>query len=251
MSRPVLRTRRGTGSQTVVFVHGTMDHSASFQRVAAHLPDWTVAGYDRRGWGASRALAGPQTKLADHVADLIAVAARLPRPVVAGHSYGALVALAAAAQHPDLITAVVAFEPPVPWLPWWPSTAPWEQLVEEVSPQGPAAAARALRQAVLGRPTTGLTDEEMEADGTALIHEMTDPTLSQPCFDPTAMKTPVLTISGSRSLAHHQQTALHLADLVPAGRHESIDGADHIAHLTHPERFAAVVDQAADLANTD
>ncbi|TQJ01671.1 pimeloyl-ACP methyl ester carboxylesterase [Amycolatopsis cihanbeyliensis] len=222
-----------------------MDHSASFQRVAAHLPGWTVAGYDRRGWGTSRTLADPQTKLADHVTDLISAASRLPKPIVAGHSYGALVALIAAAQHPRLSRAAVVFEPPVCSLPWWPRTAPWEQLVEDASARGPAAAARALHEAVVGRPTTGQTDEELEAAGTALIREMTDPTLSLPSIDPTTLTTPVITASGSRSLKHHRQTALHLANLIPAGRHASIDGADHLAHVTHPQALAALIEQAA------
>ncbi|MFE6690614.1 alpha/beta fold hydrolase [Streptomyces sp. NPDC057743] len=244
MIRPALRTRRGTGPETVLFVHGTMDHSGSFHRIATHLPDWTVVGYDRRGWGASRALATQQTALADHLADLTTAAATLPRPVVAGHSYGALLALTAAAQHPHLIRAVVAFEPPLPWLPWWPGTAPWEQLVDEAAHQGPAAAAQALQEAVLGRAVAGQSDEELTALGTTLIREMTDPTVSQPSFDPLTMTTPVLAASGSRSLTHHQQTALHLSDLIPAGRHEHIDGAGHLAHVTHPRHFAALIRQA-------
>ncbi|MFE7114380.1 alpha/beta fold hydrolase [Streptomyces sp. NPDC057654] len=243
MIRPVLRTKKATGPHSVLFVHGTMDHSAAFQQAAAHLPDWTVSGYDRRGWGASRQLADTRTALADHVADLIAVATRLRQPVLAGHSYGALTALAAAAQRPDLFRAVVAYEPPVPWLPWWPGTAPWEQLVHDTIPQGPAATARALRQAVLGRPAHGTGDAQLHPDGLALIREMTDPTLDKPCFDPSTLHTPVLTASGSRSLPHHQQTALHLAHLLPAGRHETVEGAGHIAHATHPQRFAELLAQ--------
>ncbi|GAA2693208.1 alpha/beta hydrolase [Streptomyces lunalinharesii] len=244
MIRPVVHTRRGTGPETVLFVHGTMDHSGSFHRIAHHLPAWTAVGYDRRGWGTSRALATPQTALTDHLADLTTAVSTLPRPVVAGHSYGALVALATAAQHPQLIRAVVAFEPPLPWLPWWPDTAPWEQLVDDASHQGPAAAARTLQQAVLGHPAARQSNEELAALGTALIREMTDPTVSQPAFDPATMTTPVLAVSGSRSLAHHQQTALHLSDLIPAGRHAHIDGAGHLAHVTHPQHFAALVQQA-------
>ncbi|GAA2618263.1 hypothetical protein GCM10009863_35330 [Streptomyces axinellae] len=222
-----------------------MDHSGSFRRVADHLPNWNVVGYDRRGWGASRTLTAPQQPaLSDHVDDLTTAISTLPNPVVAGHSYGALVALTAASQHPDLVKAVVAFEPPLPWLPWWPTTAPWEQLIDDTSQQGPAATAKALQQAVLGRPAAGQSDEELTALGTTLIREMTDPTISLPPFDPLTMTTPVLAASGTRSLPHHQKSALHLCDLIPAGRHEHIEGAGHIAHLTHPRHFAALVEQA-------
>ncbi|QEU90768.1 alpha/beta fold hydrolase [Streptomyces kanamyceticus] len=243
MNRPLRHTRRGTGPDTVLFVHGTMDHSGSCYPIARRLSTWTVVAYDRRGWGTSRALASPRTTLADHVADLAAALASLPRPVVAGHSYGALVALATAAQHPQLIRAVVAFEPPLPWLPWWPPTAPWEQLVNDAS-QNPAEAARDLQQAVTGRPATGTSQEELAQLGTALIREMTDAAISEPTFDPLTMTTPVLTASGTRSLTHHQETSLHLADLLPAGHHEPIQGAGHIAHVTHPRHFAALIQQA-------
>lgn len=244
MIRPVRHTRRGTGPDMVLFVHGTMDHSGSFRRIADHLPAWSVVGYDRRGWGVSRGLAPPQPALADHVDDLITALSTLPKPIVAGHSYGALVALTAASQHPELVKAVVAFEPPLPWLPWWPTTAPWEQLIDDASQEGPAATAKALQEAVLGHASAGQSEEELTALGTALIREMTDPTISQPSFDPGTMTTPVLTASGTRSLPHHQQTALHLCDLIPAARHEDIDGAGHIAHVTHPRHFAALVEQA-------
>ncbi|GAB2808693.1 alpha/beta fold hydrolase [Streptomyces daliensis] len=244
MTRPVRHTRKGTGPDTVLFVHGTMDHSGSFRRIADHLPGWSAVGYDRRGWGASRALASPRPVLTDHVDDLATAASTLPRPVVAGHSYGALVALTAASRHPELVKAVVAFEPPLPWLPWWPATAPWEQLIDDTAEEGPAATARALQEAVLGHPAAGQSDEELAALGTALIHEMTDPTIGLPSFDPLTMTTPVLAASGTRSLPHHQESALHLCDLIPDGRHEHIDGAGHIAHLTHPRHFAALIEQA-------
>ncbi|GCB88819.1 alpha/beta fold hydrolase [Streptomyces noursei] len=76
---------------------------------------------------------------------------------------------------------------------------------------------------------------------------MTDPTLNTPTFDPTTVTTPVITASGSRSLTHHRQTARHLANLIPTGHHTSIDGAGHIAHVTHPQDLAALVEQAAAL----
>ena len=41
-----------------------------------------------------------------------------------GHSLGGVVALAFAARHPELVPAVVAYEAPMAWQPWWPSAAP-------------------------------------------------------------------------------------------------------------------------------
>ncbi|MFF3445274.1 alpha/beta fold hydrolase [Streptosporangium sp. NPDC002721] len=246
MTRPLLHRRGGGEGPTVLFVHGTMDRSASFSRVVARLEGWTAAGYDRRGWGGSQALAIPDTRLADHVADLVALAARLPRPVLAGHSYGGLVALCAAAERPDLVDAVVAYEPPVPWLPWWPALAPWERLV--LKSDSPVTAATLLHRAVAGGPPTPATRSAIEAAGPALLREMADPTLDHEFFDPAALAVPVVTASGSRSLQHHRDTARHLADLIPTADHHEIDDTAHLAHVTHPAAFADLIRQAAAMA---
>ena len=107
----------------VVLVHGTMDRSSSFGRVRRALGDLSVARYDRRGYARSVGL-GPPTSFDEQVADLLDVVDWLapdgPAPVVFGHSYGGTVALAAAAEAPERLGGVVAFEAPMPWMPWWP-----------------------------------------------------------------------------------------------------------------------------------
>ena len=102
----------------IVLVHGSMDRATSFIRLMARLRDWSVIAYDRRGYAGSAAI-GPPLCFEDQVADLVEVLD--PEPAVAfGHSYGGTVVLAAAAAHPELLPAAVVWEPPQPWLPWWP-----------------------------------------------------------------------------------------------------------------------------------
>jgi pimeloyl-ACP methyl ester carboxylesterase len=162
---------------------------------------------------------------------------------VVGHSYGGLIALCAAAGHPDLVTSVVAFEPPVRWSPWWPADVAWERLVR--ASDDPAAAAEGLLRAVLGdegwsrlgrRSRDGLL-----AHGPALVTEMNDPSLDVPTFDPARLTVPVTTAAGSASLPHHQEVARRIAAIAPSGRFVSIDGAGHNAHVTHPARFARLI----------
>jgi pimeloyl-ACP methyl ester carboxylesterase len=103
----------------VALVHGTMDRGSGMAFVARRLDDrFRVLRYDRRGYGRSLGLPGPMT-VAQHVADLAALVAGRP-VVVFGHSFGGNVALGLASRHPDLVRAVVVYESPMSWEPWWP-----------------------------------------------------------------------------------------------------------------------------------
>jgi pimeloyl-ACP methyl ester carboxylesterase len=250
MAPPLITLNEGTSGDTVLVVHGTMDRCASFRSVARYLPEWTVVGWDRRGWGGSADLGGPATTLDDHVDDLCELAADLPVTVVAGHSYGGLVALCAAARRPDLVPAVVAFEPPVRWLPWWPREAPWDQLARTAS--SPAEAASAMLRSVLGEQAwERLHDSsraKLLAGGPTLLVEMNDPVQDLPAFDPVELAVAVVTGSGERSQPHHIEVSRRLAALVANGEHVRIAGGGHAAHVSHPRDFADLVCRAAALA---
>ncbi|MFB4300570.1 alpha/beta fold hydrolase [Actinomadura sp. NTSP31] len=247
-SRPALYRahRDGPTSGAVVFVHGSLDRARSFRRVAELLPEWDVVGYDRRGWGSSRSLGGPALRLETHVDDLCAVLAGFPAPpVVAGHSYGGLVALSAAARRPSLVCGLVVYEPPVRWLPWWPAHDPWAAAVREAGTGSPDQAARALMEKALGpagrlwlarRPA-----DELAADGAALVTEMTDPSAGEPLFDPLTLPVPAVVAAGTESVAHHREVSRRLADLLPGGRFASIEGARHDVQASHPGDLAGLI----------
>lgn len=244
IARPaVKRIRSAAGASTVVLVHGTMDHCGSFRRAAEHLSNWERVSYDRRGWATSRGL-GIAT-LHAHVEDLVELLDSLDGAVVlAGHSLGGLIALSAAAcAAPQQISAVVAYEPPVRWLPWWPDEAPWERLVRE-APDAESAA-RELINEVAGMPIAGRRSvPELQADGAALCAEMTDPLLSMPMFDPLTLGVPAIIAAGQRSLPHHIEVAKRLAELLPRGRYVELAGAGHPAHVSHPRQFSALIEAA-------
>jgi pimeloyl-ACP methyl ester carboxylesterase len=87
----------------------------SWQAVARHMPpDWTLAAPDLRGRGHSRDLPGPYG-LDRHARDVVAVLRHFGgRPVLAGHSMGAYVALLARDARPELVRRLVLVDGGLP-----------------------------------------------------------------------------------------------------------------------------------------
>ena len=105
----------GTGKRVAVAVHGITASGMSWQAVARHMPsDWTLAAPDLRGRGHSRDLPGP-FGLDGHARDVVAVLRHFGgRPVLAGHSMGAYVALLARDAHPELVRRLVLVDGGLP-----------------------------------------------------------------------------------------------------------------------------------------
>ncbi|KUM26854.1 alpha/beta hydrolase [Mesorhizobium loti] len=91
----------------LVLVHGFTDTSRSFSLLAPHLSGRRLIMPDLRGHGASQA--GEGYRIADFAGDVAGLIERLRlgRPVVVGHSLGAMVAIALAARHPERIGGLV------------------------------------------------------------------------------------------------------------------------------------------------
>lgn len=96
-----------------LFCHGVLRGWQDFSLVLpAFLHRWRVYGLDFRGHGGSDP-AGGAYRVSDYAEDAAALLRRLGEPaVVYGHSLGALVACAAAAQAPECVRAVVLEDPP-------------------------------------------------------------------------------------------------------------------------------------------
>jgi lipase len=105
----------GTGKQVAVVVHGITGSGMSWQAVARQMPPgWTLAAPDLRGRGHSNHLPGPYG-LERHAADVAAVLRYFGgRPVLAGHSMGAYVALLARDAHPKLVRRLILVDGGLP-----------------------------------------------------------------------------------------------------------------------------------------
>ncbi len=105
----------GNGQRVAVAVHGITASAMSWQAVARHMPaDWTLAAPDLRGRGHSRDLPGPYG-LDRHARDVAAVLRHFGgRPVLAGHSMGAYIALLTRDAHPDLVRRLVLVDGGLP-----------------------------------------------------------------------------------------------------------------------------------------
>jgi pimeloyl-ACP methyl ester carboxylesterase len=104
----------GSGPSLVLVHGGFDDHHTNWARVKPLLAEqFEVYAAARRGRGETQATEGHS--LEDEAADIAALIASIDQPVfLLGHSYGAQVALAAAARLPNRVRKLVLYEPPLP-----------------------------------------------------------------------------------------------------------------------------------------
>ena len=223
----------------VVLVHGSLDRATSFGRVVRRLPELHVITYDRRGYGGSRGVVPLAEDLELHVQDLLQVVGER-RAVVVGHSLGGDVAMAAAIEAPDRIVAVGAYEPPLPWMAWWPRRS--QPSLEGVDPG--RYAEQFFRRMVGDSAWDHLNDRaraDRLAEGPALVAELRAIRGERPPFDVAALTVPAVFGRGGQSAERHRAAAAALHAAVPGSQLLDIAGASHGAHLTHPDAFADLV----------
>ncbi|PTL83896.1 alpha/beta fold hydrolase [Vitiosangium sp. GDMCC 1.1324] len=109
-----VRQHNAAGTPTVVFLHGWLDHSHSFDFVAEHLPDsWRLLLLDFRGMGRSTWLPShAHYQFSDYLVDVDAVVRATGQEAVhlVGHSLGGIVATAYAAARPSRVLSVNLIE---------------------------------------------------------------------------------------------------------------------------------------------
>ena len=244
----------GTDSRSpvVVLVHGSMDRSGSWVRVVRELRDLHTVRYDRRGYGRSRHLGAGGMDA--HVDDLLRIIDERPC-VIAGHSYGAAIALAVAQRRPDLVLGVVSFEGPMPWRDWWPTSSAGGVAVDEVRAGATKAdaAERFLRRMIGDERWESLparTKDERRAEGEALLTELASAQDDGAPYDAAQVSVPVISARGTTSDEHLRRGADVLATELPDVEHAVIEGAGHGAHQSHPAEMAALIRRALDRAGT-
>ncbi len=240
-----------TQGPLVVLVHGSLDRSASFGRVIRRLDDLHTVAYDRRGYHRSRDALPINTTLDGHIDDLLEVVDDRAA-VVIGHSYGGAVALGAALRDgpQGSIRALAVYEPPMPWLDFWPARPPDPATGDPDSrPTDPdelsaRAAERFFRRMVGDAAWERLPEREKaarRADGAALSAELDAIRIDAAPFDVTRLAVPLVCGRGENSAPRHRDSVAWLVEHVPGAELFEIPGAGHGAHLSHPDAFAAMV----------
>lgn len=244
---PVWSTSAGSANGPhVVLIHGSLDRSAGLLKLSRRLATrCRVTRYDRRGYGRSQPCVGPfgiDAQVADAV-DVLAGDAGAARPVVVfGHSYGGNVALALADRHPSLVDAVVTYESPLSWEPWWPDGSAGGDAV--AWRHDPAEAAERFMRRLIGdarwERLPPATRVARRAEGAAMIGELAD-LRARPAWRAERVTVPVLALHGEHGQPHHRLGIERLGEVLPDVEVATVGGARHFGPNTHPDAVAALL----------
>lgn len=221
----------GTDGPGVVMLHGMMSGSLAswyFSIAPALARENRVLMYDLRGHGLSE-LTPSGYDLRSMCADLGGVihhfAGNAPVSLV-GHSYGAIVALRYAIDHPERVTRLVIVEAPLPiisanWMEEYANATaesvremlpPWQR---EVLASGGRRSRRLVAQVFALTTMTTLFDDMMA-----------EPDI--PDAELAAFARPVLLCYGTRSIRIMQDTCARLSKLLPDARLQMLDAGHHL-----------------------
>lgn len=225
----------------IVVVHGAMDRAAGFRRLIRHLGDRDVIAYDRRGYAGSIAVA-PSPHIRDHVDDLLAVCATIDdRPLLVGHSQGALISLHALASDDanDRLCGGVIWEPPAPWTEWYAS--PGDDLVRQPADTVVDVFMRHVLGDRLWERLPAAMRAERELEGPALLADLAASRADDSAVDLTRITARVVVGHGTASEQRSQRSAIEAAQGIPNASLVVIDGAPHGVHLAAPSAFADLI----------
>ncbi|GLW01103.1 hypothetical protein Slala05_47340 [Streptomyces lavendulae subsp. lavendulae] len=228
----------GSGSP-VLLLHGLAGHAGEFDAVAAHLSArHRVVALDQRGHGASERRPADVSREA-HVADVLAVAARLglDRPVLVGQSLGGHTAMLTAAAHPDLVRGLVLVDA-------GPAAA---------APDTPATIDEGLGSWPLPFPSLDAAREFLGSDAWAaglerrhdgwyprfdrdvMVAAIT-PVTTRPWWPEwQRVACPALVVLGERGIVPPAEAAEMLRLAGPDSTLVSVPGSGHDVHLDRPE----------------
>lgn len=233
-----------SADRTVVMLHGLFVGTLAswyFSSAPRFAPEKRVFLYDLRGHGRS---ARPPTgyDVATMAGDLDALTADAPHPLdLVGHSFGALVALRFALDHPSRVRSLALVEAPLP-----PSSVRELDDFTSRSPSEMLAALPEDMRAVLaggGRRASRLVEGlTFLASGTTLLDDLA----REPDIDDATLATlscPVRCIYGDRSSC--RPVGDRLARTIPGARLDVIAGG-HFLPFESPEALTARLEEHLD-----
>jgi pimeloyl-ACP methyl ester carboxylesterase len=247
--------------RAILVLHGGMGDVTSWSRVTDLLRDrFRVVRFTRRQYRLDlpRTVAEPTrggkpqsnpVTMADEVAEVREIAATLERPVLAGHSSGAVLALEALVADPGLYSGAVLYEPPIvldeplggaklaPARAAIADGKPGRALrifLRDVVRTSPALAA--VAGAVLGARPQWAGRVERQLDDNDAIDALGNRLSAY-----ASIEVPVLLLGGDKSPAHLGERLDALQQALPHAARLTMHGQGHNAERTAPARVAEAV----------
>ena len=256
----------GSG-EPVVLVHGSWGDHHNWDPVIALLAEsFRVLAYDRRGHSASQRPAGQGSVIedADDLAALIDELALAPAHI-AGNSFGAVVVLRAAIRRSDVFRSLIAHEPPLfPLLAGTELEPALEEVqrridavVEPLEAGNHEGAARLFANTIAFGPGAWeheLTPEMREVfitNAPTFLDEVRDPdALHMDLEALDGFDGPALLTSGTESAPFFGPVVDMVAERLQRCERVTIEGADHVPHISVPERYVKLVKSFAQTARS-
>lgn len=226
----------------LIFVHGSMDVGRSFRVLRKQFQDWETESYDRRGYGRSVSASALNGFGVDQQLDDLGAIIGNRKCVLFGHSLGSVFSLMAANRYPEQVRGVIAYEPPLPWLRWWPRPP----LPSDVNDREDvrAAATKFMMRSMGENSWNALPESKRDRLlqwGTAWAEELVEFSEGGWPFEPQNVIQPVLILRGECADPRQVRGSLELSKLLNDAQLSVIPGAAHNAHTQCPVELAEAV----------
>jgi pimeloyl-ACP methyl ester carboxylesterase len=242
----------------LVLVHGSWGDHHNWDPVVSQLAEsFQVLVYDRRGHGASERPTGQGSVFedADDLAGLIDELGFAPAHVV-GNSFGAAIVLRAATRRPDVFRSLIAHEPPLfPLLAgtdFEPALVEVQRRIDAVAKlleaEDNEGASRLFVETIAFGP--GAWEQQLPTEmrkvfifnAPTFLDEIRDSDALQMDLDAlSGFDGPALLTSGTESAPFFGPVVDMVAASLPRSERVTIDGADHVPHISIPARYVELV----------
>ena len=248
----------GDKDEPLVLVHGSWGDHNNWKAVVGELSkSFRVLTYDRRGHSQSERPAG-QGKVQEDISDLAELIKylNLSPAHIAGNSFGAAIVLKTAAQHPELFKSLIIHEPPLFGLL---KDVPQAQSALQIAGErindvvklfkiNEMENATRLFMETLGMGP-GSWDKLPDAARQTFIYNA--PTWFDEVQDEESLNMnlellngfnkPALLSNGDQSPPFFPLVIDKIANVLPHAKRITIQGAGHVPHISHPEKYIGMI----------
>lgn len=247
----------GQSGPVIVLIHGAwIDHHNWGELVPYLEKSYRVLNYDRRGHSRSER-PNKQGSMQDDIADLVELLTYLDlAPVhLLGNSYGAMIALRIAAEHPEICLSVMVHEPPFLHLNEVAMSnkdvAEIDQLQRDViedlmAGEMESSIARFMNAVIQPNAWDTFPNDFRKfliSQAPSFIDDVNDPDPWSVDLEKLAkFQQPILLTQGEHSAKFYGIILDEICNAVPQAERMVIHGADHGPQVSHPRDYAEIID---------